>query len=60
LLRDDAERTRLADVGSALVRSRFDWDDTVALLEPPLDAYIADPVRCQRPSVDFLARDSAR
>jgi glycosyltransferase involved in cell wall biosynthesis len=52
LLRDAAERTRLSAAGAELVRSRFDWDRTAALLERRLEAYAADPVRYQRPPVD--------
>jgi glycosyltransferase involved in cell wall biosynthesis len=55
LLRDGAARTRLADAGSEIVRSRFDWDNTAAVLEPYLEAYVADPERYQRPPVDAVA-----
>jgi glycosyltransferase involved in cell wall biosynthesis len=59
LLRDDAARTQLAAAGADLVRRRFDWDSSAALLEPRLEAYVADPARYQRPPVDALARDGA-
>jgi glycosyltransferase involved in cell wall biosynthesis len=55
LLRDDAERARLASAGAQLVRRRFDWDNTAAALERHLDAYVADPCRYQRAPVDALA-----
>jgi L-malate glycosyltransferase len=55
LLQDDAERARLADAGSALVRRRFDWDNTAALLERHLEAYVAEPDRYQRAPADALA-----
>jgi glycosyltransferase involved in cell wall biosynthesis len=59
LLRDDARRARLARAGTELVRRRFDWDNTAALLEPRLEAYVADPARYQRPPVDAVAREGA-
>jgi glycosyltransferase involved in cell wall biosynthesis len=59
LLRDDAERARLAGAGAELVRRRFDWDKTAALLEPHLEAYVADPARYQQPPVDAFAGESA-
>jgi glycosyltransferase involved in cell wall biosynthesis len=49
LLRDDALRTRLAGAGTDLVRRRFDWDNSAAVLEEHLEAYLADPDRYQRP-----------
>jgi glycosyltransferase involved in cell wall biosynthesis len=55
LLRGDAERGRLAAAGAELVRRRFDWDNTAALLERHLEAYVADPGRYQRAPVDALA-----
>jgi glycosyltransferase involved in cell wall biosynthesis len=55
LLRDEAERSRLALAGMALVRARFDWDNTAALLETRLEAYLAEPERYQRPPADMLA-----
>jgi Glycosyl transferases group 1 len=57
LLQDVTERTRLAAAGAELVRRRFDWDRTAALLESRLEAYTADPVRYQRPPVDVLPCD---
>jgi L-malate glycosyltransferase len=59
LLRDDAQRARLADAGSALTRRRFDWDDTAALLERHLEAYVADPARYQQAPADDLAQEAA-
>ena len=59
LLRDHAERARLAEAGAELVRRRFDWDNTAALLEPRLEAYVADPARYQQPPVDALAGEGA-
>ena len=59
LLDDEAWRARLADAGSELVRRRFDWDNTAAVLEPLLEAYISDPVRYQRPAADALTRQEA-
>jgi len=58
LLRDATERTRLAAAGTELVRSRFDWDRTAALLESRLEAYVSDPARYQRPPVDAPTRGS--
>jgi len=58
LLRDNGERTRLAAAGAALVRHRFDWDNTAALLEPQLEAYVADAPRFQRAPADALAREA--
>jgi glycosyltransferase involved in cell wall biosynthesis len=55
LLRDEGERSRLAHAGTALVRARFDWDNTAALLEARLDAYLADPKRYQRAPANLLA-----
>ena len=55
LLGDDALRSRLAQAGAELVRKRFDWDNAAAVLEPHLEAYIADPQRYQRPPADALA-----
>jgi glycosyltransferase involved in cell wall biosynthesis len=55
LLRDDARRTRLAAAGSQLVRERFDWDNTAAMLEQHLDAYVADPTRYQGAPADVFA-----
>ncbi len=60
LLRDDARRARLADAGSALVRRRFDWDNTAALLERHLGAYVADPARYQQAPADDLAQGVAK
>jgi L-malate glycosyltransferase len=45
LLRDDELRRRLAGAGSRLVRERFDWDNTAAVLESHLRAYVAEPER---------------
>ncbi|MGH9227185.1 MAG: glycosyltransferase family 4 protein [Acidimicrobiales bacterium] len=59
LLRDDVGRTRLAAAGAELVRRRFDWDNTAALLERHLEAYVADPDRYQRPATDALAEKGA-
>jgi hypothetical protein len=59
LLRDDAERARLAEAGADLVRRRFHWDTTAALLEPRLEAYVAGPARYQQPPVDALAGEGA-
>ena len=59
LLRDDAARARLAGAGAELVRRRFDWDNTAALLEPHLEAYVADPGRYQQPPVDAFAGEGA-
>ena len=59
VLSDDAARTRLAAAGTELVRRRFDWDNTAALLEPRLEAYLADPPRYQGPPIDALAQESA-
>ena len=42
LLRDDAERLRLATAGREFVR-RFDWDESARRLEQLLVAYAADP-----------------
>ena len=44
LLRDDAERLRLASAGQEFVR-RFDWDESAGRLEALLAAYAADPGR---------------
>ena len=60
LLRDGATRTRLADAGSELVRGRFDWDNTAAVLERHLEAYVADPARYQRAPGDALAGEGTR
>jgi L-malate glycosyltransferase len=60
LLRDDAERTRLASAGSQLVRTRFDWDHTASLLETHLAAYIAGPERYQRAPADAVGRGDPR
>jgi glycosyltransferase involved in cell wall biosynthesis len=59
LLRDHTERARLAEAGAELVRRRFHWDTTAVLLEPRLEAYVADPGRYQRPPVDALAGEGA-
>jgi glycosyltransferase involved in cell wall biosynthesis len=59
LLRDDAQRAGLAAAGAELVRQRFDWDHTAAVLERRLEAYVADPARYQQPSIDDLAREHA-
>jgi glycosyltransferase involved in cell wall biosynthesis len=59
LLRDDGGRTRLAAAGAELVRRRFDWDTTAALLEHHLEAYVADPARYQRAPSDALAGEGA-
>jgi glycosyltransferase involved in cell wall biosynthesis len=59
LLRDDRGRTRLAAAGAELVRRRFDWDTTAALLERHLEAYVADPARYQRAPSDALAGEGA-
>jgi glycosyltransferase involved in cell wall biosynthesis len=60
LIRDGAIRTRLAASGSELVRSRFDWDNTAAVLEPRLEAYLADPGRYQKAPGDALAEEGTR
>ena len=59
LLRDDAGRARLAAAGAELVRRRFDWDHTAALLEPHVEAYVADPTRYQREPADDLAQEAS-
>jgi len=59
LLRDDGERDRLAAAGSELVRRRFDWDNTAAVLERRLEAYVADPARYQRAPADAIAQEHA-
>jgi glycosyltransferase involved in cell wall biosynthesis len=59
LLSDDARRARLAEAGAELVRKRFDWDNAAAVLEPHLEAYVAEPQRYQRPPADVLALDDA-
>jgi glycosyltransferase involved in cell wall biosynthesis len=59
LLRDDRERARLAAAGAELVRRRFDWDHTAALLERRLEAYVSDPARYQRAPADALAGEGA-
>ena len=57
LLRDDDARARLARAGSELVRGRFDWDNTAAVLERQLEAYVANPNSYQRAPADgFVAR----
>lgn len=52
LLRDDERRERLAAAGARLVRDRFDWDHTAAVLEGHLESYVADPPRYRRPPAD--------
>lgn len=52
LLRNEAMRARLASTGAELVRHRFDWDNSAAVLETHLEAYIADPQRYQQPPID--------
>ena len=47
-------RTGSRDAGAELVRGRFDWDNTAAVLEPHLEAYVADPERYQRAPADAL------
>jgi glycosyltransferase involved in cell wall biosynthesis len=42
LLRDDAERRRIAELGRRFV-ARFDWDRAGEALEAELEAYLADP-----------------
>jgi glycosyltransferase involved in cell wall biosynthesis len=59
LLHDVARRARLADAGSELVRGRFDWDNTGAVLETHIEAYVADPGRYQRVPADVVAREDA-
>jgi glycosyltransferase involved in cell wall biosynthesis len=60
VLRDDTRLAGLARAGSQLVRSRFDWHNTAAVLEAHLVAYVADPERYQRQPVDVLAREDTR
>jgi glycosyltransferase involved in cell wall biosynthesis len=59
LLRDDGGRARLAAAGAELVRRRFDWDHTAALLERRLEAYVSDPARYQQAPADALAGEGA-
>jgi glycosyltransferase involved in cell wall biosynthesis len=59
LVRDDDRRARVAAAGSGLVRDRFDWDNTAAVLGPYLEAYVADPERYQRPPADVVALEDA-
>jgi glycosyltransferase involved in cell wall biosynthesis len=62
LLRDDELRLQLASAGAELVRDRFDWDSSAAVLAARLEAYIADPEGYQRPATDVApeVRDEAR
>jgi glycosyltransferase involved in cell wall biosynthesis len=57
LLVDAPLRTRLAHAGADLVRGRFDWDKTAAVLEPHLEAYIADPERYRRPPAALVGQE---
>jgi glycosyltransferase involved in cell wall biosynthesis len=59
LLGDDELRGQLASAGSRLVRQRFDWDNSAAVLSARLEAYIANPEHYQRPPID-VARSEAR
>jgi glycosyltransferase involved in cell wall biosynthesis len=59
LIGDDELRTRLAQAGAELVRGRFDWDNTAAVLEHHLEAYIADPDRYRRAPADLVAQEGA-
>jgi L-malate glycosyltransferase len=59
LLGDDTARARIADAGAALVGRRFDWDNTAAVLERRLEAYVADPGRFRQAPADPLVREDA-
>ena len=60
LLRDDERRERLAATGARLVRDRFDWDNTAAVLEGHLEAYLADPPRYRRSPAEVVAGAEAQ
>jgi glycosyltransferase involved in cell wall biosynthesis len=57
LLGDAPLRTRLAYAGADLVRGRFDWDKTAAVLEPHLEAYVADPERYRRQPAALVGQE---
>jgi L-malate glycosyltransferase len=58
LLRDDAERIRLASAGRDHVQV-FRWDRGAELLEGHLERYLADPAAFQRVPVDMEFQDEA-
>lgn len=60
LLLDDVRRTALADAGARLVRTTFDWDNTAAVLEACLEAYLADPPHYQQPPAGVATSKGAR
>ena len=57
LLGDASLRTRLAHAGADLVRGRFDWDNTAAVLEPHLEAYVADPERYRQAPAALVGQE---
>lgn len=54
LLRDDAERIRVATAGQAYVQ-RFRWDRAAELLEGHLERYLTDPAAFRQPPLDDRA-----